>query len=82
MRNSVSRLAQANFSHKELQGRSQATMHDLLQTKGINWAHLEPQWKNGAFLIKGELGAWESMNNYVVTANRQIIELLLEPKEG
>ena len=36
MRNSVSRLAQANFSHKELQGRSQATMHDLLQTKGIN----------------------------------------------
>jgi hypothetical protein len=82
MRNSVSMLAQANFSHKELQVKGQAAMHDLLHTKGINWAHLEPHWKNGAFLIKGELGAWESMNNYDVTVNRMIIELLLEPKEG
>jgi hypothetical protein len=40
MRNSVSMMARACFSHKELQGKSQAAMHDLLNTKGINWAHL------------------------------------------
>jgi tRNA(His) guanylyltransferase len=80
IRNSVSMLAQAHFSHKELQGKSQADMHEMLHTKDLNWAHLDPRWKNGVFLVKRESGVWETFN-FEVTANRQVIESLLEPKE-
>jgi tRNA(His) guanylyltransferase len=38
IRNSVSMVAQANFSHRELQGRSQSDMHEMMRQKGINWA--------------------------------------------
>jgi len=42
VRNSVNMLAQSNFSHKELQGKSISKVHDMLHTKNINWADLEP----------------------------------------
>jgi hypothetical protein len=56
-------------------------MHEMLHAKDINWADLEPRWKNGAFLIKGALGDWDLMENYEVTRNRDIIELLLKPQK-
>ena len=81
IRNSVSMLAQAYFSHKELHGKSQADMHEMLYAKDINWAHLEPRWKNGVFLVKRESGAWETFN-FEVTDNRQVVESLLKPKKN
>ena len=38
IRNSVSMVAQSNFSHKELQNKSQSDMHEMLHNKGVNWA--------------------------------------------
>lgn len=52
IRNSVSLLAQAHFSHTELQGKSQVNMHDMLYTKGINWANEDPRFKNGGLTLK------------------------------
>lgn len=53
VRNSVSMVAQANFSHKELNGKSQANMHDMLHNKGINWAtDFTDGEKNGRVIIK------------------------------
>lgn len=49
-RNSVAMLAQAHFSHKELLHRSVADMHEMLHSKGINWANLSPWEKNGTFI--------------------------------
>lgn len=81
IRNSVSMLAQANFSHKELQNKKQADMHEMLFSKNINWNDLDTCWKNGLFLIKSNLGSFDINTDYVVTKDRSIIENFLVPKD-
>ncbi len=51
-RNSIQMLAKEHFSHKELQGKGKSDMHEMLHQKGINWADLDTQWKNGTMVIK------------------------------
>lgn len=52
-RNSVSMVAQANFSHKELQGKNTPEMHEMLHQKGVNWATDFPDGaKNGRLIVK------------------------------
>lgn len=54
-RNSVSMVAQANFSHKELQGKSTKDMHDMMHDKGVNWAtDFSDGEKNGRLIVKEE----------------------------
>lgn len=59
VRNSVSMLAQANFSHKELQGKDRKAMLTMLEEKGIRWNELRDDLKRGAYfkrvLIEKEL---------------------------
>ena len=53
IRNSVSMVAQSHFSHKELHGKSQSDMHEMLHEKGINWTtHFTDGQKNGRFVSK------------------------------
>lgn len=53
IRNSVSMVAQSHFSHKELHGKSQRDMHDMLHTKGVNWAtDYTDGEKNGRIILK------------------------------
>lgn len=53
VRNSVSMVAQANFSHKELHGKSQSMMHEMLHQKGVNWAtDFTDGEKNGRIITK------------------------------
>jgi tRNA(His) 5'-end guanylyltransferase len=53
VRNSVSMDAQANFSHKELHGKSQSMMHEMLHQKGVNWAtDFTDGEKNGRVIVK------------------------------
>lgn len=53
VRNSVSMVAQSNFSHKELHGKSQSMMHEMLHQKGVNWAtDFTDGEKNGRILVK------------------------------
>lgn len=52
-RNSVSMVAQHNFSHRELQGKSTADMHEMLHQKGVNWAtDFTDGEKNGRLIVK------------------------------
>lgn len=51
-RNSVTMLAQAHYSHKELHGKKVPDMHDMLHEKGINWNDCSPAEKNGTFLLR------------------------------
>lgn len=52
-RNSVSMVAQANFSHKELQGKSTPDKHEMLHQKGVNWAtDYTDGEKNGRLIVK------------------------------
>lgn len=53
IRNSVSMVAQSNFSHKELQNKSQSNMHEMLHAKGVNWAtDFTDGEKNGRVIVK------------------------------
>lgn len=70
-RNSIQMLAQAHYSHKELHKKNNSDMHEMLHEKGINWADLEPKWKNGTFLFKGEGRAWKPLSNLILTRDER-----------
>ena len=54
-RNSLQMVALSLYSHKELKGKKRTDLHEMLYRKGINWAKLDPDLKNGTFITrKGE----------------------------
>ena len=58
-RNSIQMVGQANFSHKQLQGKSCNMIQDMLFTeKGINWNDLPIVKKRGSACIKDAEGHW------------------------
>ncbi len=83
IRNSVQMLAQANFSHKQLQNKGQSDMHEMLMSKGINWADLEPRWKNGTVIYKeaNTDRGWFHSSEVIFTDKRDFVESYLIPKE-
>lgn len=53
LRNSINMLAQSNFSHKELQGKTNSDMQEMLFTlKGINWNNIDQGQKAGFLCTK------------------------------
>jgi tRNA(His) 5'-end guanylyltransferase len=58
-RNSVSSLAQAYFSPKELHGKNSSQMQDMMMEKySINWNNLSIPEKRGTAIIKNGEGDW------------------------
>jgi tRNA(His) guanylyltransferase len=56
-RNSVNMLAQSLFSHKDLQGLSNAQLQDkMMLEKGVNWNDLPTCKKRGTCLVKSSEG--------------------------
>ncbi len=56
-RNSVTMYAQASFSHKELHKKTISDMHDMLYTRGKNWATDIPlRARNGTFIYRDASG--------------------------
>ena len=52
-RNSVQMVGQANFSHRELQGKSCSVIQEMLhEQKGINWNDYPTEWKRGVCWTK------------------------------
>lgn len=52
-RNSIQMVGQANFSHKQLQGKSCAMIQDMLMTEmGINWNDFPTHQKRGSCCVK------------------------------
>ena len=74
-RNSINSLAQANFSHKSLQGLNVNQVQDkLVNEKGINWNDQPTEFKRGICCIKTEEG-WEIDKEIpVFTEDRNYIE--------
>jgi len=58
-RNSVQMLAQANFSHKELQGKNQNTLKEMLLEINEDWNLLKPEEKYGTFIVQDTGGLRE-----------------------
>jgi tRNA(His) guanylyltransferase len=75
-RNSVSMVAQAHFSHKELQGVSTADLHEWLYKVDINWAtDFTDRQKNGALIVKEEYDVPIKELNDQVSDDEKIIGL-------
>lgn len=87
-RNSINSVGQANFSHKELHGKSQTDVLDMLHAKGINWNTLPTKHKRGICISKGP--GWErhgagaeftinpDLEIPIFTENREYISRYLE----
>lgn len=52
VRNSISMLAQAHFSHRKLHKKNRREMRSMLQSKGINWEDLRDWKKFGSVIVK------------------------------
>lgn len=91
MRNSIQMVGQANFSHKELMGKSCNEIQNMLMTqKNINWNNFAPQHKRGSVIIRT---AMEDMGvigrpKWVAAAytpdfkkDHNFVDDLLEPEE-
>ena len=90
-KNSIASLAQANFSHKELQGKNTSQMQDMLMlVKGINWNNAPTVFKRGCACIR-DLVEIDTPNGKVyrnkwvldtempiITQNKEYIEKLLK----
>jgi tRNA(His) 5'-end guanylyltransferase len=79
IRNSVEMLTRAHYSHKQLYHKSQSDMHEMLHEKGINWADLEPRWKNGVTIYKETTtdSSWYYYPNIIFTQKRDFVESYL-----
>jgi len=58
VRNSLAMHAQSLYSHKELHGKSQADMHDMIHEAGENWNDLPAGFKRGRTIMKHIQGHW------------------------
>ncbi len=79
-RNSLQMLARTHFSHKELNEKNTSDIHEMLHRKGVNWADLEPVWKNGVFIWLENEG-WKTISDIIFTQDRYTVERYLEPIE-
>lgn len=60
VRNSISMVAQSLYSHKELHGKSQSDMQEMIFQKGQNWNDVDPGFKRGRTIMKHVHGHWVS----------------------
>lgn len=84
MRNSIQMVAQANFTHRELQGLNTAELQDkLVLEKGINWNNLPIYQKRGSCCVRDENGKWSLDNEIPIFKGdgREYIERLVRVKE-
>jgi tRNA(His) 5'-end guanylyltransferase len=56
--NSLNMLASAHYTHEELLGKSEADKHELLHSKGLNWAKEPADFKRGRAVRRDASGAW------------------------
>lgn len=83
-RNSISSVAQALYSHKELEDKDSNEMQEMIFQKGINWNDFDPKLKRGRLIIKkdyvkdgGYRTKWESIPPPVFTEEREFLTSLM-----
>jgi tRNA(His) guanylyltransferase len=85
IRNSILTLGQLHFSHKELQGKNQKDIHEMLYKKGINWAtDIDSMFRNGVFQWKNEYGDLSREQNFIFTKDKEkyIINSLIKGEKS
>lgn len=82
-RNSIQMLGRAYYSHKELHGKNNSEIQDMLIEKGINWNDCQTHLKRGSCCIKDKDGHWFVDKNIPIFKNegREYIEKLINCEE-
>ena len=82
-RNSVQMVGRAYYSHKELHGKNNAQIQDMLMEKGVNWNDFPTHQKRGSCCIRDNEGHWFVDNNIPIFKNegREYIEKLINCEE-
>lgn len=73
-RNSLSSLAQAHFSAKQLHGKRGPDMHDMLMAKGINWNDCPIPQKRGACIVRETFDVAPKDNGVPILRHRWIVD--------
>lgn len=76
-RNSVQMLARSLYSHKELQGKNIAALHEMLYDKDVNWNNLSSTYKNGRMVTKGIAGWQVEDQTPIFTQDREYLKNLI-----
>lgn len=61
-RNSLQMYARSFFSHKQMHGKKNTDIHEMLHRKGLNWSDLSEQDKNGTFITQDGRRVHKEMN--------------------
>ena len=78
-RNSIQMVGQANFSHKELQGKSCNMIQDMLhEQRGINWNDYPTRWKRGVAWTRH--GGIDYDMPILKGENREYVETVIYPE--
>lgn len=81
-RNSISSLARAHFSHKQLQNKNSGEMQDMLMLeKGINWSKEPTGYKRGFCVLRGPSGWDTDAEIPVFTQDREYVQRLVDEGE-
>ena len=93
-RNSIQALAQSVFSHKQLHGKNNSQMQDMLHERGINWNDCPTRQKRGVAVLKRQVymtfgsppqsvmrSEWQIDNEMpIVSKDRDYVRRLLPPR--
>ena len=77
-RNSIQMVAQANFSHRALQGKNTSELQDMLMLeKGINWNNVPTRFKRGTAIYKQATTVKHVVNGeeVEVVRNKSLIDI-------
>ena len=82
-RNSVQMVGRAYYSHKELHGKNNSQIQDMLIEKGVNWNDFPTHQKRGSCCIRDNKGHWFVDNEIPMFKGegREYIEKLINCEE-
>lgn len=72
-RNSISMAAQSMFSHKELRGKNNSEMQDMMMQKGVNWNDYPIGFKRGRAIVRREIISELSMSIRLIKEKKHIL---------
>jgi len=82
IRNSISMFAQANFSHKELQGKNIKQIKQMLESIGKKWENLPLNYQRGSCVLRSGSETFNFDNKIpIFTENHDYIDNFLKVEE-
>jgi tRNA(His) 5'-end guanylyltransferase len=79
MRNSVQATGQANFSHKELQGKSCVDIKEMLKEKGVDWNSLPLEFQRGSCCVRNAVAI--KKEQVIFPSGKKMIRSIIELRD-